>query len=811
MSSNLRVLQVFIASPSDLRDERRAIKEMADSLNNVFTKTVGLQVQLLGWEDRLPGYGRPQAQINEDVDKADIFIGFLWRRWGSDPGNPDYTSGFEEEYFRAIQRREKQGSPEIAIFFKDVDAQALNDPGDQLKRVLDFRKEVENSKKILFRTFSDVVDWKSQTRDLLESHLLRHVANIHSGKQQSEINASPIATITPEPTGKLKSTDNPAASAQMLASFHNIEAAIRKGEFAQTGRTGNVDRLSLARLVIATCSLTTNEIEELTPGAHQLNLLYKNKEKTELSRLEIKHILRVNLTDIDENKPGWYWIRKRKLDYRAVLLYLACNDKEVAVRVTAFNYISKLGIHLEKKREGTPCALDRLIRDSDEQMRIAVLDHLYEKGSEKNLHQIEKLITDDNLEVRNKAEQTHLKILLKKNPVSAIKDHILPATWISDEIISIVAPHVHGLPRAIIENCLTHADDKIRILATKELVKSGKVAVNDLDKIAESSYKSELIHEILLAQIKAGTPITPDDIREAMGRGRRRYYFHRTQSANTLISILFRKLSYDELIKIEKSNSIDSAVAYQILAEDHFKLFETTLRDDLKTNFKRQKDGSKHIEALGMLRPPGIEQPATPNTVEYLLSSLKGLSHHGEPSDRALVIPLLGNDDDKIKLAAIRCMQKIGKDFDAENLIKISENSEDQISEEAAYAAIKLSPGPTGAVKKLAMSKNEWLVKIAAKEAAACSDIKIWDIFEPRLLDPNQNIRRYTCALALQILDRTKLTKLLKRYLTRERYYYNIVFIIDRALYARPPLKQIFIHEVTNSLSEPSGYDSDTA
>jgi hypothetical protein len=64
MSENLKVLQVFIASPNELVDERRAIKEVADRLNTAFGTEVGLQIHLLGWEDRLPGYGRAQAQIN---------------------------------------------------------------------------------------------------------------------------------------------------------------------------------------------------------------------------------------------------------------------------------------------------------------------------------------------------------------------------------------------------------------------------------------------------------------------------------------------------------------------------------------------------------------------------------------------------------------------------------------------------------------------------------------------------------------------------------------------------------------------------
>ena len=88
----MNVLRVFLASPSDLADERKETKEMVDRLNSTIRVT-GWTVELLGWEDRLPGYGRPQTQINEDVDACDLFLGVLWRRWGSPSG--EFKSGFE--------------------------------------------------------------------------------------------------------------------------------------------------------------------------------------------------------------------------------------------------------------------------------------------------------------------------------------------------------------------------------------------------------------------------------------------------------------------------------------------------------------------------------------------------------------------------------------------------------------------------------------------------------------------------------------------------------------------------------------------
>jgi hypothetical protein len=71
-----------------------------------------------------------------------LFVGFLWRRWGSDPGGGKFSSGFEEEFSRAIERREKTGSPEICLFFKEAGVTTLSELDDQLKRVLGFREVV---------------------------------------------------------------------------------------------------------------------------------------------------------------------------------------------------------------------------------------------------------------------------------------------------------------------------------------------------------------------------------------------------------------------------------------------------------------------------------------------------------------------------------------------------------------------------------------------------------------------------------------------------------------------------------------------
>ncbi|MFG6107159.1 DUF4062 domain-containing protein [Leptothoe sp. EHU-05/26/07-4] len=88
-----RILTVFLASPGDLSEERKYARKVVDKINRVIASSVGWQIDLKGWEDTLPGTGRPQEIINADVDSCDLFLGMLWERWGSSTGK--YSSGFE--------------------------------------------------------------------------------------------------------------------------------------------------------------------------------------------------------------------------------------------------------------------------------------------------------------------------------------------------------------------------------------------------------------------------------------------------------------------------------------------------------------------------------------------------------------------------------------------------------------------------------------------------------------------------------------------------------------------------------------------
>jgi len=149
-------ISVFIASPGDLSLERAKFKEVVDALNKEFASGENVEFEALGWEDILASTGRrTQSVINQDIDRCDIFILCLHRRWGQNAPDTEYSSYTEEEFHRALDRWKKDKSPEIFVFFKQVDPGQEADPGPQLDRVMEFRRQLDESRAVMYRNVGD--------------------------------------------------------------------------------------------------------------------------------------------------------------------------------------------------------------------------------------------------------------------------------------------------------------------------------------------------------------------------------------------------------------------------------------------------------------------------------------------------------------------------------------------------------------------------------------------------------------------------------------------------------------------------------
>jgi hypothetical protein len=143
---NPHTLRVFVASPSDVAEERGALKRLVRDINDVLTyldPARNLHIELVGYEtDSYPDLGSPQDVINRQIPvDYEIFIGIMWKRCGTP--TKVAPSGTIEEYRRACEKRKQGGRPRIMFYFCDEPiALPSEEELTQLAEVLKFRREV---------------------------------------------------------------------------------------------------------------------------------------------------------------------------------------------------------------------------------------------------------------------------------------------------------------------------------------------------------------------------------------------------------------------------------------------------------------------------------------------------------------------------------------------------------------------------------------------------------------------------------------------------------------------------------------------
>lgn len=116
MAYDAKVLEIIIASPSDVAEERKIVREVIAEWNAVNASERSLVLLPIGWETHSSPElsGRPQQIINDRLLKrADLLVGIFWTRIGSPTGKA--VSGSIEE----IQEHHKERKP-IMLYFSNA-------------------------------------------------------------------------------------------------------------------------------------------------------------------------------------------------------------------------------------------------------------------------------------------------------------------------------------------------------------------------------------------------------------------------------------------------------------------------------------------------------------------------------------------------------------------------------------------------------------------------------------------------------------------------------------------------------------------
>ena len=205
MPGKLTSLRVFIASPDGHEPERKAFRDALDETNHIDAIARGVLFVPVGWEDTLGGIGRPQSIINDEVRTCDYFVVLLRDRWGSPTGGDahEHTSGTEEEYSVAKQCHRDGTMRNIVILFGDVSPEQLSDPGPQLSKVLDFRRQLEREKEHFFHTY----DSPERFAVLLRRYLAKWIRDEENGTEDGLWLPGDRGTSGPDPQTSVPGPD----------------------------------------------------------------------------------------------------------------------------------------------------------------------------------------------------------------------------------------------------------------------------------------------------------------------------------------------------------------------------------------------------------------------------------------------------------------------------------------------------------------------------------------------------------------------------------------------------------------------------
>jgi hypothetical protein len=159
-------LRLFVASPGDVAAERDHVTTVAAELSRGAAADAGFVLEVVRWETHArPDMGRPQQLILDQIGQVDIFVGIMWRRFGTPTGVAG--SGTEEEFEHAMRSWHQSREPRMLCYFSRAPSEPPGtvDEATQLLKVTQFRARVEKEG-LAFRYRSD-----SEFKDLLREHL----------------------------------------------------------------------------------------------------------------------------------------------------------------------------------------------------------------------------------------------------------------------------------------------------------------------------------------------------------------------------------------------------------------------------------------------------------------------------------------------------------------------------------------------------------------------------------------------------------------------------------------------------------------
>lgn len=331
-------------------------------------------------------------------------MGLLWKRWGSQTG--EYTSGFEEEFEIACERKRNGELKDIWLFFKQIPQDLLQDPGPQLNKVREFKNQIKVNREIFYKEFNSVEEWEKLFYDYMSDYISKEFGT-----------PKEIPTSSQPTTGLVRISEPPilvktvSDREEILNVVSNILDSLHEDEKLRVLDNYTKSRIYLLSSALLYDSALPNELLD----THEIQFLYTNRKKIRLLPVERKLILRSLVTDKYEVKAGWFWLRDATVPFSQVLEILSYYDPFEDTRIQALRYLSLIC-------QSPDLAKIRLsLGDSSEEVRIMAIQLFEQHGQVDDIPQLKSIFGVESSKVAEAAWTAIFAILSRHKPEEAIE------------------------------------------------------------------------------------------------------------------------------------------------------------------------------------------------------------------------------------------------------------------------------------------------------------------------------------------------------------------------------------------------------
>ena len=757
----------------------------------------------MGWEETVAGYGRAQEIINQEVDKCDLFIGMMWKKWGTPPDNEgNYSSGFQEEYERCMQRRTETGHPEISMYFKQVPDGQLADPGLELQKVLEFKNRIIDGKLVFFQSFSEPQEIQGLVRKCV-SHFVSRAKDSDLETAEGTDDAKPTQASRLDndsiDTSEIRSPLSPEG-------YHFLEQFV--GRVQHQEALSELQAVDIARFRLLSNSISREGNDERYVGVHDLNILFKNRSHLSLGATEISALTRLGFQrQKTENVPLWHWYsRTQDSGLAGFSSAFGQSDDE---KVGALNVLNWLGID--------PSQSDSLDRDffvsrwfsdsSSSAHRNAAIDYMAKNGTDSDLVYLRaEYERNDSATARN-ALRGMISISSKYLGHEAAAELIveLQFDFMDANVLTEALAGFDELTTEQLRLGAKHRNAKVRLRSLHLLDDRGELTDTALFEFRDDSDAEVRFHALKIS-VDRGQVLSESDVKKILVKPIRRQGFGLLRVASGIDTQGEENLEEFEIGQLRRLSQrvlsdrlgelqLFDDRTYVALVDKYFSKWSENLRSNVDDRFASYF--AERIERLAASLGEGSSGETVKKAMEledYHRKKLtrRGLStlcDKGDESDLPRVRTELKSEYIETSIDDARFLGKFGGWSDISLLANsklpvsgtgiLSITVDDELATEVARAAYRIGRSDVSRLFSLDLPDVVKTSLLSICPESAFKDVSDKVLFE-MLNCKTDGIRKGASLLAVRSFPAKRIRMLLHEYVSADRYrYYNVIHWLD--------------------------------